>query len=104
MSAPAPGTPLPWGLEDCGGFVFGCFIGTPTADICSMVDWPLEHAKEQRLNAEYIVTACNAFPELLEALDGLIEAFSTPDAGEVDRRLAMRDAHAVRAKARGDQP
>jgi hypothetical protein len=49
----------------------------------------------QAANAAFIVHACNLHDELVEALKGLVDTFGSPEAGEVDRRLAISDARAI---------
>ena len=48
-------------------------------------------------NARLIVAA----PDLLEALQGMIEVVSNTEYGEIDRKLAVKDARATIAKATG---
>lgn len=52
--------------------------------------------KEQSL-ARLIAAA----PDLLEALQGMIEVVSNTEYGEIDRKLAVKDARASIAKATG---
>ena len=52
--------------------------------------------KEQSL-ARLIAAA----PDLLEALQGMIEVVSNTEYGEIDRKLAVKDARAAIAKATG---
>jgi len=112
--APAPGTPLPWeASEHAEGTVFeiiakdndetyvaSCHFGSPT------VEPYLASHSQAKANARYIVTACNAFPDLLEALEDL--ASLVLGTGETDglsppewQRLA--NAQEAIAKAKGGE-
>lgn len=50
-----------------------------------------------KANARLIAAA----PDLLEALQGMIEVVSNTEYGEIDRKLAVKDARAAIAKATG---
>jgi len=105
MSTPAPGTPLPWisrawSQEE---------RGIQSAASHPKTGKPIHvSGAAGKMDARYIVTACNAFPDLLEALeelnaaisDGLCNAGSPGfDADRLDR--AQTSASAAIAKAKG---
>lgn len=65
--------------------------------------WPTEvetgGSDRVRANARLIAAA----PELVEALRGLVDAYTDPEAGERDRRLAIEDARALLARIEGGE-
>lgn len=102
---PAPGTPLPWSqygevvkstrdLRE-GGRITEWVCRALASDSLSHCDG---NAKRER-DIRYIVTACNAFPEMLEALDYARAALGTPV--PVSKRHVARKIDAAIAKARG---
>lgn len=75
MSSPIkPASPLPW--EKVGSYV--CKIDSIVVADCSLVNMSDECISE---NAAYIVTACNEFPALVEAVEFLMDI--DPASGEV---------------------
>jgi hypothetical protein len=66
-------TPLPWKMRQLGKT--RCVIEGPGEDCCiaMMTRWlPPFDAAEQKANADFIVKACNAHDELVEALRAMI--------------------------------
>ena len=57
----------------------------------------IQDGSEASANARLIAAA----PDLLEALQGMIEVVSNTEYGEIDRKLAVKDARASIAKATG---
>lgn len=55
----------------------------------------IQDGSEASANARLIAAA----PDLLEALQGMIEVVSNTEYGEIDRKLAVKDARASIAKA-----
>lgn len=94
-------TPGPWRIEpDFQGFII---VGRPKwgAIRCGVEgEWDVAEidtdGEDDEANAHLIAAA----PELLEALEGLLDLSS--ESGEIDRRLAFKDARAAIAKAKGE--
>ena len=83
MSA-KPSTPLPWSVfehRDHSGIGIGPRYTDPVfkygevRHVCNILSlsgtWPRSMSKEQQADAAYIVTACNAYPQLVAALRDL---------------------------------
>jgi hypothetical protein len=121
---PLPGTPLPWALDaewsgelhGSDGTVIALLLGSEQSFQTFTIDPTkarLGHSPERHANAAYIVRACNAFPELVEALEEartFIDAepalndHSCPGAScaRCKRRLeAFTKVNSVLAKSRG---
>jgi len=86
-----PATPLPWGTDKDGKRLYA---GDAAAYGCVA-----ETASRQ--NAAYIVAACNAYPQLVEALRDCLRAMGTSEISYEAKRKrtesAMRAASALLA-------
>ena len=113
-----PGTPLPWhnGWESTISHGSSDFAEIPLPSGWIESAWVGSNATaESEANARYIVTACNAFPELLEALEEVLRyrrgegKYRFAGLPDLERECAMFDAwqeveakcDAALAKARG---
>ncbi|MGX7895506.1 hypothetical protein [Tsuneonella sp. HG222] len=119
----APGTPLPWSLETSDVWPFDLHIVGPGIDLRRIahssrantiedvrdavgfgredVSKVRQMVEAQEADAAYIVRACNAFPELVEALERC-QNFIANTEGEIGDTLECGElARAALAKARG---
>jgi hypothetical protein len=112
-----PGTPLPWKVYRATN---GSLLGIGDSDAGGVTDYAgglWRSGQEKELNAEYIVTACNSFPELLSALETVrtdlhaiasLTTHSRLDDGEnidwMERRAttALLAVNAAIARAKGE--
>lgn len=106
MSAPAPGTPLPWQLEgnwEAGRRLGGWLSTMHPSPLFEMT--PLVGSGENIIaNARYIVTACNAFPDLVDALESLLNSCGARGAYHALKYAdAIDSAEAALTKAKGEQ-
>lgn len=82
-------TPLPWVAEE--GFVYA---GNLRIADCFCDDQPDLPPETEEANAAYIVTACNAYPELVRERDALLQAARDAAAKDaVDKALAAASHH-----------
>lgn len=93
-------TPTPWMVGKYGG-IFPASGGSAITLMYHKDGSPRANAKA---NSEFIVRACNAHDELLEALERLVCYFECPifTDGRAEAVAKIRDAKAIAAKARGE--
>ena len=86
-------TPSPWKIKQKFGAVY--------AVIKNEDDWICDVCVSD--NDESNACLIAAAPELLEALNKMLDSFCDPDCGEFDCKLAVKDAKVAIAKATGGQ-
>ena len=94
MSAPQPGTPLPWRTEIDNVFAGPDNNSTYVAD-CAPMGGPVEGRPEQVANAAYIVHACNNYPKAQAMADALrlVRNNNRNSVTGLDARKAWQDAN-----------
>lgn len=85
---------LPWRLSSEVDAI--TIVGNDTEIVCTS-----EFTIEGESNASYIVRACNSFPELVGALDDLLNCASGPHDNDWIRRSTDR-ARAALSRANGE--
>lgn len=89
-----PASPLPWSVEVLSRvlrIVSGVEADGPFGDDVAIFGTDSVYSDKARQDARYIVTACNAFPALVEALKAVVDP-STPFG------VAVQQARAVLAQ------
>lgn len=113
MSGPQPGTPLPWESREkmrrqgVFGDVGGTFLAPAGCEDPFDRDtiarfYTRDGMNEREQNAAYAAHACNTFPDLLEALESILENAVEDDFGnQLVRHVDFTALDALVAKARG---
>jgi hypothetical protein len=91
---------LPWSVNQSSSFTT---ITSNERDICMMpavIGRPYSEDDEDKANAQYIVQACNLYPQLVEALRGFKQALAMLEKHDPGTADAIRSEHrAVLAQA-----
>ena len=103
-------TPVPWRYVETDNIIVSDAVrvadvnrscGTSRLPLSDIVPRSLDVAIEERnANAEFIVKACNAYGDLLEALEAMLHRFDHLDT-DAGKREACEAARAAIAKAKG---
>lgn len=113
MSGPTPGTPLPWSQShreryssEYKRMMYSTDVYCTKGETIATLAWYPDHRPDgsigthREANARYIVHACNTFPALVEALEGL-ERYLRETAHHNAPQAAA--ARAALAKAKGGE-
>lgn len=93
-------TPGPWSINSWPQATSDISIGASGTPCIARVPLRDVSINEQRANAAVIAAA----DDMLEALRSLLESITNSECGEVDRKLAVKDAREAIAKATGQTP